>query len=419
MRTYNICYNNLMIRKNNKITRYLIFTNDTAGGVLLIIAAIMAMIVANSPLSPYYNMLIETPVVTSVGSFQIAKPLLLWINDGLMALFFLAVGLELKREMIEGELSEPKKMILPLLGAIGGMVVPALIYIAFNYQDPVAISGWAIPTATDIAFALGVLMLLGKGVPVGLKMFLVSLAIFDDIGAIVIIALFYSSELSITALMVSAVVILLLYIMNKRGVTEITSYAILGLILWIAILKSGVHATLAGVILSFFIPLKTSKKDDLVRSPLKQLERNLDRTVTFFILPLFAFTNASVILSNVTFESLLHPIPLGVALGLFIGKQVGIFSFCYIGVKLGIAHLPKDINWRLLYGISLIAGIGFTMSLFIASLSFGKTEVNLLFDERLGILIGSILSGLSGYFVLRSALKNPHRKNSNKKSRKS
>ena len=407
------------MRKNNKIIRYQVFTNDTAGGVLLIIAAIMAMIVANSPLSPYYNMLIKTPVVISVGSFEIAKPLLLWINDGLMALFFLAVGLELKREMIEGELSEPKKMILPLLGAIGGMVVPALIYIAFNYQDPVAISGWAIPTATDIAFALGVLMLLGKGVPVGLKMFLVSLAIFDDIGAIVIIALFYSSELSITALMVSAVVIFLLYIMNKRGVTEITSYAILGLILWIAILKSGVHATLAGVILSFFIPLKTSKKDDLVRSPLKQLERDLDRTVTFFILPLFAFTNASVILSNVTFESLLHPIPLGVALGLFIGKQVGIFSFCYIGVKLGIAHLPKDINWRLLYGISLIAGIGFTMSLFIASLSFGKTGVNLLFDERLGILIGSILSGVSGYFVLRSALKKPHRKDSNKKSRKS
>ena len=405
-----------MMKRNNKIIRYQVFSNNTAGGILLIIAAIMAMIVANSPLAPYYNMLIKTPVVISVGSFVIAKPLLLWINDGLMALFFLAVGLELKREIIEGELSEPKKIILPLLGAIGGMVVPALIYIAFNYQNPVALNGWAIPTATDIAFALGVLMLLGKGVPVGLKMFLVSLAIFDDIGAIVIIALFYSSDLSMTALSVAAVVIFLLYLMNRRGVTEITSYAILGLILWIAVLKSGVHATLAGVILSFFIPLNTSKKDAIVRSPLKQLEHDLDRTVTFVILPLFAFTNASVILSNVTFESLLHPIPLGVALGLFVGKQVGIFSFCYIGVKLGIAHLPKEMNWKLLYGISLIAGIGFTMSLFIAALSFEKTGVNLLFDERLGILTGSILSGVAGYFVLKSALKKHHKeRNSNKK----
>ena len=217
------------MKRNNKINRYQVFANDTAGGVLLIIAAAMAMIVANSPLAPYYNMLIEIPVVISIGTFEISKPLLLWINDGLMALFFLAVGLELKRELIEGELSEPKKIILPLLGAIGGMVVPALIYIAFNYQDPVAMNGWAIPTATDIAFTLGVLMLLGKRVPVALKMFLVSLAIFDDVGSIIIIALFYSAEISSTALLVSSVVILSLYVMNKRGTTEITSYAILGL----------------------------------------------------------------------------------------------------------------------------------------------------------------------------------------------
>jgi len=393
------------MKRDNKISRYQVFNNDTAGGVLLIIAAAMAMIVANSPLSPYYNMLIEIPVKISVGTFEIAKPLLLWINDGLMALFFLAVGLELKREIIEGELSHPKKIILPLLGAIGGMVVPAVIYIAFNYKDPVAMNGWAIPTATDIAFALGILMLLGKRVPVALKLFLASLAIFDDIGAIVIIALFYTSELSLTALIVSSIVILLLYIMNKRGATEITTYAILGLILWVAVLKSGVHATLAGVILAFFIPLRTNKKKDTERSPLKQLEKDLDRSVTFLILPLFAFTNASVVLSNVTLESLLHPIPLGVALGLFVGKQVGIFGFCYMGVKLGIAHLPKEINWQLLYGISLLAGVGFTMSLFIASLSFEKTGVNLLFDERLGILVGSILSGVGGYLVLRSALK--------------
>ena len=396
----------MIMKRDNKISRYQVFNNDTAGGVLLIVAAAMAMIVANSPLSPYYNMLIEIPVSINIGTFEIAKPLLLWINDGLMALFFLAVGLEPKREIIEGELSHPKKIVLPLLGAIGGMVIPALIYIAFNYHDPVAMNGWAIPTATDIAFALGILMLLGKKVPVALKLFLASLAIFDDIGAIIIIALFYTSKLSLSALLVSSVVILLLYIMNKRGATEITSYAMLGLVLWVAVLKSGVHATLAGVILAFFIPLKAiSKEDDVVRSPLKQLEKDLDRSVTFLILPLFAFTNASVVLSNVTLDSLLHPIPLGIALGLFVGKQVGIFTFCYLGVKMGIAHLPQEINWKLLYGISLIAGVGFTMSLFISALSFEKTGVNLLFDERLGILAGSILSGVSGYLVLRSALK--------------
>jgi len=398
------------MERDNKIIRYQVFNNDTAGGVLLIIAAALAMIVANSPLAPYYNMLIEIPVVIRIGTFEIAKPLLLWINDGLMALFFLAVGLELKREIIEGELSHPKKIILPLLGAIGGMVIPALIYIAFNYEDPVAMNGWAIPTATDIAFALGILMLLGKRVPITLKLFLTSLAIFDDIGAIAIIAVFYTSELSLSALMVSSAVILLLYIMNKRGATELTTYGILGLILWVAVLKSGVHATLAGVILAFFIPLKTHKKDAIVRSPLKQLERDLDKSITYIILPLFAFANASVALYNVTLDSLLHPIPLGIALGLFIGKQVGIFGFCYIGVKLGIAHLPKGINWKLLYGVSLLAGVGFTMSLFIASLSFEKTGVNLLFDERLGILAGSILSGVTGYLVLRSALKKEHKK---------
>lgn len=399
------------MKRDNKINRYQVFNNDTAGGVLLIIAAAMAMIVSNSPLAVYYNMLIDIPVTVSIGDFEISKPLLLWINDGLMALFFLAVGLELKREIMEGELSHPKKIILPLLGAVGGMVVPALIYIAFNYKDPIAMNGWAIPTATDIAFALGILMLLGKRVPVALKLFLASLAIFDDIGAIVIIALFYTSELSHSSLLISFALILILYIMNKRGVTEITSYAILGLILWVAILKSGVHATLAGVILAFFIPLRTNKKKDTERSPLKQLEKDLDRSVTFLIVPLFAFTNASVVLSNVTFESLLHPIPLGIALGLFLGKQIGIFTFCYLGVKLGIAHLPKDINWKLLYGISLLAGVGFTMSLFISALSFQKTGINLLFDERLGILAGSILSGVSGFFVLRSALKKQHDKN--------
>jgi len=391
--------------RNKKIIRYQIFDNDTAGGILLIIAAAMAMIVSNSPLSVYYNMLIDIPVEIRIGNFEIAKPLLLWINDGLMAVFFLAVGLELKREIIEGELSHPQKIVLPLFGAIGGMVIPTLIYTALNWSDPVAMNGWAIPTATDIAFALGILMLLGKKVPVSLKVFLASLAIFDDIGAIIIIALFYTSKLSLLALTIAASMILLLYIINKRGRTELTTYAFIGIILWIAVLKSGVHATLAGVILAFFIPMKSKIEGEKSRSPLKELERDLDRSVTYVILPLFAFTNASVILSDISFEALTHPIPLGIALGLFIGKQVGIFSFCWLAVKLGIAKLPRGINWQLVYGVSLLAGIGFTMSLFIASLSFEKTGVNQLFDERLGILLGSIISGISGYLVLRSALK--------------
>ncbi|MCH9814175.1 MAG: Na+/H+ antiporter NhaA [Epsilonproteobacteria bacterium] len=390
--------------RNKKIIRYQIFDDDRAGGILLMIAAALAMIVANSPLALYYNMLIDTPVEIRVGTFEISKPLLLWINDGLMAVFFLAIGLELKREVLEGELSNPKKVILPLAGALGGMIVPALIYIIFNYKDPVAMNGWAIPTATDIAFALGILMLLGKRVPVGLKVFLASLAIFDDIGAIVIIAIFYTSELSTSALSVSLAMILLLYLLNKKGATEITTYGFIGLILWVAVLKSGVHATLAGVILAFFIPYKSTHQEEKGRSPLKELERDLDKSVTYVILPLFAFTNASVILSNISFEALMHPIPLGIGLGLFIGKQFGIFTFCWLSVKLGIAKLPQGMNWQLLYGVSLLAGIGFTMSLFIASLSFEKSGINLLFDERLGILVGSILSGVSGYFVLKFAL---------------
>jgi len=379
------------------------YESESSGGILLILSAFFAMIISNSPFNLYYKEFINIPIEIRIGTFEIAKPLLLWINDGLMAIFFLAVGLELKREIIEGELSNPKKIILPLFGAIGGMLAPALIYTYFNYQDPIAMTGWAIPTATDIAFALGVLMLLGKRVPLTLKLFLASLAIFDDIGAVVIITFFYSHEISFLALGFAAIMIAVLFLMNKKGVVQITTYALVGIILWIAILKSGVHATLAGVILALFIPLKTAEENK--RSPLKELEGDLDQSVTFIILPLFAFVNGGISLENITLTYITHPIPLGIFLGLFIGKQFGIFTFCYLAVKLKIATLPRDINWHILYGTSILAGVGFTMSLFIASLSFEKTEVNVLFDERLGIMIGSIASAITGYLVLKSALK--------------
>jgi NhaA family Na+:H+ antiporter len=379
------------------------YQSESAGGILLMIAAFLAMLIANSPLEVYYQTLIELPIEIRVGTFEIAKPLLLWINDGLMALFFLAVGLELKREIIEGELSSPKKIVLPFFGAVGGMLVPALIYIFFNHHDETAMAGWAIPTATDIAFALGILMLLGKRVPLALKLFLTSLAIFDDIGAVLIIAFFYSENISLYALGISAMMVVILYMMNKQGVTQITTYGIVGVILWIAILKSGVHATLAGIILSFFIPLRSSQKGE--RSPLKQLEADLDQSITFIILPLFAFVNSGISLENVSMSYITHPIPLGIFLGLFLGKQFGIFIFCYVAVKFKIAELPPLINWKILYGTSILGGIGFTMSLFISSLSFEKTEVNLLFDERLGIMIGSILSAIVGYMVLKYSLR--------------
>ena len=379
------------------------YQSESAGGILLIFAAFFAMIIANSPLAVYYQNLIDLPIEIRIGTFEIAKPLLLWINDGLMALFFLAVGLELKREILEGELSSAKKIVLPLFGAIGGMLFPALIYIFFNHHDETAMAGWAIPTATDIAFALGILMLLGKRVPLALKLFLTSLAIFDDIGAVLIIAFFYSENISLYALGISFMMVIILYIMNKQGITQITTYGLVGIILWIAILKSGVHATLAGIILSFFIPLRPSQKGE--RSALKQLEADLDQSITFIILPLFAFVNSGISLENVSVSYLTHSIPLGIFLGLFLGKQLGIFIFCYVAVKMKIAELPLLINWKILYGTSILGGIGFTMSLFIASLSFEKTEVNLLFDERLGIMIGSILSAIVGYIVLKFSLR--------------
>lgn len=381
------------------IARFL--KSESSSGILLIFAAILAMILANSPLKSLYEMILGTPVEIRVGALEIAKPLLLWINDGLMAVFFFLVGLELKREMLEGELSDKRNIILPGFGAVGGMLVPALFYIYFNHGDPVAMQGWAIPTATDIAFALGILSLLGDRVPISLKIFLTSLAIFDDFGAIIIIALFYTAKISLVSLVISAICIVLLYFINKKDPESVSVYILVGIIMWTALLKSGVHATLAGVILALFIPLKS--KNPAEPSPLKSLERDLHSVVAYFILPVFAFANAGVSLFGVDSQQLTHPVPLGIALGLFFGKQLGVFAFCWIAIKSKLTQLPSGSNWLSLYGVSILCGIGFTMSLFIGSLAFEETDINLLFDDRLGILIGSFLSGAVGYVVLRKS----------------
>lgn len=375
---------------------------EASGGIILMFTAVLAMIIANSPWAHYYDLLLDIPVVVGVGTFEIAKPLLLWINDGLMALFFFLVGLELKREFLEGNLSEPGQVALPAIGAIGGMVIPALCYVAFNYDDPAAINGWAIPTATDIAFALGILAIIGSKVPLQLKVFLTSLAIFDDLGAIIVIALFYTDQLSMLSLIVSAVVLTILFGLNKKGVTSTSPYIFLGIVLWVAVLKSGVHATLAGVALAFFIPIKGGEGEP---SPLKSLEHNLHSMVAFIVLPIFAFANAGISLTGVGINEVLAPVPLGIIAGLLIGKQLGIFGFCFIAIKLGLAKLPENVNWKLLYGVSLLCGVGFTMSLFIGSLAFEQSADSPLFQDRLGIVIGSLISGILGYIVIKMALK--------------
>lgn len=375
---------------------------ESSGGIVLMIAAVLAMICANTGLSHYYQMLLSTAVEIHVGSFNIAKPLLLWINDGLMAVFFFLVGLELKRELIEGELSNKKNIILPGVGAVGGMLIPAMIYLMFNRGDSVAVQGWAIPAATDIAFALGVLAILGPKVPTTLKIFLTSLAIFDDIGAIIIIAMFYTSNISTLGLMVALGCLPILFLLNKRGVESNSPYLLIGLIMWVALLKSGVHATLAGVVLAMFIPMHS--KSNPRTSPLKSLEHDLHTAVAFFVLPVFAFANAGISFKGVGIEQILHGVPMGIALGLLIGKPIGIFGLCWLTVKLKWAQLPNNMDWPKLLGTSFLCGIGFTMSLFIGSLAFEETGVNLLFDERLGIVTGSLLSGLLGYLILKRSI---------------
>jgi len=375
---------------------------ESTSGVLLVLAAVLAMVVANSPAADIYGRLITMPVEVRVGSFEIAKPLLLWINDGLMVLFFFLVGLELKREFMVGELSRKGSMSLPAFGAVGGMLVPGLIYAWINWNDPVALQGWAIPAATDIAFALAILALLGDRVPVTLKVLLTSIAIFDDVGAIIIIALFYTNQLSVTALLIALACLPVLYFLNRRGVVDVSRYGLIGLVMWVALLKSGVHATLTGVLLAMFIPMKDPKNPE--RSPLRSLEHDLHTAVAFGVLPVFAFVNAGINLKGVSIEYVFHAVPLGIIAGLFLGKQIGVWIFCRLGAMLGLYRLPQDLDWRMIYGVSLLCGVGFTMSLFIGSLAFEETGVNLMFDERLGIIIGSLLSGIVGYVYLRMIL---------------
>ncbi len=378
------------------------FKTESGGGILLMMAAVLAILIANSPLFPLYQLIIDTPVEIRIGALQISKPLLLWINDGLMAIFFFLVGLELKRELLEGELSQLSSVVLPAIGAVGGMLVPAFIYWWFNGHNENLLAGWAIPAATDIAFALGILSLLGSRVPTSLKIFLTSLAIFDDIGAIVIIALFYTSKLSLGALLVVAICLPILAILNRRNVVSFTPYLLIGVIMWIAMLKSGVHATLAGVLLAAFIPLKD--KANPTFSPVKALEHDLHSMVAYVVLPIFAFANAGISLAGVGLDQLMHSVPLGIASGLFVGKQIGIFVLCGLAIKLGISKMPSGMSWSSLYGVAALCGVGFTMSLFIGSLAFEETGIDMIFDERLGIIVGSIASGLLGYFILNKGL---------------
>lgn len=375
---------------------------ESASGIILMFAALLAIALANSPFQPYYNLLIDTPVEVRVGVLEISKPLLLWINDGLMVVFFFMVGLELKREFIEGELANKRNIILPGFAALGGMLIPALIYAYYNYGNSIALQGWAIPTATDIAFALGVLGLLGSRVPTSLKVFLTSLAIFDDVGAIIIIAIFYTAKISTLSIIIVLCCIPILAWINKRNPSSTSVYIMVGVVMWVAMLKSGVHATLVGVILAIFIPMRS--KTDPNYSPLKRMERDLHSLVAFFVLPVFAFANAGINFSGVGTEQLLHGVPLGIAMGLFIGKQLGVFGFCWLAIKLNLTQLPNEISWASLYGTAALCGIGFTMSLFIGSLAFEETSVNQLFDERLGILLGSLASGIIGYIVLNRSL---------------
>lgn len=373
---------------------------ESTGGVLLLCAAVLAMIAANTSLSAYYDSLLDTLVAVTVGDFAISKPLLLWINDGLMAIFFFLIGLEIKREVMEGELSSPSQIILPGFGALGGMLVPAGIYAWLNWNDPIALDGWAIPVATDIAFALGLLSVFGRRVPTSLKVFLLTLAIFDDLAAIIIIAIFYSADISLTGLTIGSIALAVAVIMNRTGVTRTSSYIFVGLILWVAVLKSGVHATLAGVLIAFCIPMR----DEKGHSPLQDLEHNLHGPVAFAILPIFAFANAGLALGTMSMDDLFHPVTLGITSGLLLGKPIGILAFVGLAVALKLVALPKDVSWAQLLGVSAACGIGFTMSLFIASLAFEHGSGAYFQGDRLGILLGSILSAMLAYLVLQSSL---------------
>ena len=377
------------------------FKLKTAPGILLFVAAIVAILVENSFLSDLYSKLLHSSININIYNFSIEKDLHHWINDGLMAIFFLLIGLEIKRELVQGHLSTREQFSLPAVAAIGGITIPAIIYISLNFGNEVTTNGWAIPTATDIAFALGVVTLLGNRIPISLKVTLVAIAIIDDLIAIIIIASFYASDLSINYLFFAAIATFILFVLNNRKINNLSPYVILGILLWMFVLKSGIHASLAGVLLAQFIPMKP--KDTSAHSPLYKLEHSIEPWVNFIILPIFAFANAGVSFSGMKLNLLWDPVTLGIILGLFFGKQIGVMLFTYLGSILKICKLPSDISWAQYYGLSLVTGIGFTMSLFIGSMAFTDPEYQT--SVRLGVLIASLLAGIFGYLTLRFTTK--------------
>jgi len=377
------------------------FQWEAVGGVLLAFATILALIVANTSLDSFFSDIFKMPVIVKFGDFGVEKTFLHWINDGLMVVFFFMVGLELKREWIEGELSKPESRVLPGICAIMGMLVPALIYIIFNYNDSIRMKGWAIPAATDIAFALGVLSLFGKKVPVGLKVFLVSLAIMDDVGVIIIIAIFYTAQISQAALIFAGSMLVILWTLNKKKVYILSPYLWFGLLLWLCVLKSGVHATLAGVLLAFFIPIRNHKNGS---SPLRKLEHELHPLVMLVILPLFAFANARVPLNIEQIQGMMDSASLGVILGLVLGKPIGILLGAWLGIKVFKASLPEGMNQTLLIGLAFLCGIGFTMSLFITTLAF-EQNIDLVVGSRMGILVASLIASMIGALLISIGLR--------------
>jgi NhaA family Na+:H+ antiporter len=382
---------------------------DSSVGILLMIATALAMIFANSPLHVFYDFILDTPLEIRLGRhIHIAKPLLLWINDGLMAVFFLLIGLEVKREVLVGQLSSRSQIVLPGVAALGGMLVPAIVYVMINAGNSVALGGWAIPAATDIAFALGILALLGDRVPASLKIFLLALAIMDDLGAIVIIAIFYSGDLSMSMLVLSAICLVILVIFNRLKIDNIAPYIWVGVFLWIFVLKSGVHATLAGVALAFVIPLNSKKDPD--HSPLEHLEHALHPWVNYLVLPIFAFVNAGIPLGGMGLSDLFQPVPLGIMLGLTVGKLIGVYGFSVAAIKMGVAQIPEKANFQHLFGVAALCGVGFTMSLFIGGLAFehtGGDAATYLTTHRIGILSGSLIAGIAGYLILTFADSRP------------
>ena len=372
--------------------------SESAGGVVLAFAALAALIVANSALGPLYQNFLNLRFEVRIASdwLVLAKPLLLWVNDLWMAVFFFLVGLEIKREVLDGELASVKQASLPAVAAFGGMVVPALIYLGLNHADPIAIRGWAIPMATDIAFALGILMLLGSRVPASLKVFLTAVAIIDDLGAIIVIAAFYTAQLSLTMLLVAGVGVIVMFALNRAGVTKVGPYLAVGLVVWYFVLKSGIHATLAGVITAMAIPMRDKEGG----SPLESAEHALHPWVSFVVLPMFAFANAGVSLQGVTPEVLLQGVPLGIALGLVLGKAVGVFGASWLLVRLADASLPAGASMRQFFGVCVLCGIGFTMSLFIGGLAFTGQGAGYETQVKLGVLGGSLVAGLLGVVLL-------------------